>query len=154
MTGYNAVPGQTDDDPLTTASGAFSNTEIIAARSVDLKEDLPFGTVIEVVAHHGAGDPNCGFSVVEDQIGYRVVADSMHPRKRNQIDLLFNTDRDIFAAGRWVNPAVALGVCKDVEIRVVGFVEINSIPRSQKELVLAVEGLPQADAQPLAVKKF
>src|SRR5262245_5115403 len=38
MTGYNAVPGQTDGDPHTTASGARSNPEIIAARSRDLAE--------------------------------------------------------------------------------------------------------------------
>lgn len=153
MTGYNAVPEQTDGDPFTTASGAYSNPEVVAARSVDLKEDLPFGTVIEIVAHNDTSNPNCGYSVVEEQLGLRVVADSMHPRKRNQIDVLLPNDRTIFANNRWVNPAVALGVCKEVEIRVVGKVAIKEIPKTQADLRLAVGVLKSADEQNLAVKK-
>jgi 3D (Asp-Asp-Asp) domain-containing protein len=134
MTGYNAVPEQTDEDPFTTASGAYSNPEVVAARSVDLKEHLPFGTVIEIVSHNDAGNPNCGLGVVEEHIGYRVIADSMHPRKREQIDILLSSEKSIRAAGRIVNPAVALGVCKEVEIRVVGSVAIRDIPDTQEAL--------------------
>lgn len=153
MTGYNAVPEQTDSDPFTTASGAYSNPEVVAARSVDLKETLPFGTVIEIVAHNDNSNPNCGFSVVEEHLGLRVVADSMHPRKRNQIDVLLPNEKTIFANKRWVNPAVALGVCKEVEIRVVGKVAIKEIPKTQDELRLAVGVLEGASLQQLAVKK-
>lgn len=153
MTGYNAVPEQTDGDPFTTASGAYSNPEVVAARSVDLKETLPFGTVIEIVAHNDTSNPNCGFSVVEEHLGLRVIADSMHPRKRNQIDVLLPNEKTIFANKRWVNPAVALGVCKEVEIRVVGKVTIKEIPKTQEDLRLAVGVLKTADEQELAVKK-
>lgn len=153
MTGYNAVPAQTDGDPYTTASGAYSNPEVMAARSVDLKDELPFGTVIEIVTTSASTSPNCGIGVVEDHIGYRVVGDSMHSRKRNQIDLLFINDKVVRAAGRIVNPAVAFGVCKNVEIRVVGKVDIKKIPKTQKELKLAIETLPKADEQVLAIKK-
>ncbi len=153
MTGYNAVPEQTDEDPFTTASGAYSNPEIVVARSVDLKEALPWGTVIEIVGTADTKNPNCGFAVVEEHFGLRVVADSMHPRKVNQIDVLLPNEKTIFANKRWVNPAVALGVCKEVEIRVVGKVSIKDIPKTQQELRLAVGELQQADAQNLAVKK-
>ncbi len=153
MTGYNAVPEQTDGDPFTTASGAYSNPEVVAARSVDLKEDLPFGTVIEVIAHNDPKNPNCGLSVVEEHLGLRVIADSMHPRKRNQIDILLPNEKTIRANGRYVNPAVALGVCKQVEIRVVGKIEIKDIPKTQQGLRLAMGVLESADEQALAIKK-
>lgn len=154
MTGYNAVPEQTDGDPFTTASGAYSNPEVIAARSVDLAEDLPFGTVIEVVPSSAAVSNNCGLSAVEDHLGLRVIADSMHPRKRNQIDLLFVDEKVIKARGTWVNPAVALGVCSDVEVRIVGKIDVKDIPKTQAELKLAMGYLPKAEPQTLAVKKF
>jgi len=153
MTGYNAVPEQTDGDPMTTASGAYSNPEIIAARSLDLADELPFGTVIEIIAQNSTSTPNCGFSVVKKYMGLRVIGDSMHPRKRNQIDVMFHTEPVVRAAGRVVNPAVALGVCKGIEIRVVGKVSIKSIPKTQKALRLAVGLLKEADEQQLAIKK-
>lgn len=153
MTGYNAVPEQTDGDPYTTASGAYSNPEVVAARSVDLKEELPWGTVIEVVAHNDTKNPNCGFSVVEEHLGLRVIADSMHPRKRNQIDVLLPNEKTIYANKRMVNPAVALGVCKQIEIRVVGKVTIKEIPKTQKELRLAIGDIQPATEQNLAIKK-
>lgn len=136
MTGYNAVPEQTDEDPFTTASGAFSDPDIVAARSVDLAEDLPFGTVIKVVP--ATSTPNCGASLVNDFIGLRVIADSMHPRKHNQIDIMFHADDYVRAGGKMVNPAIAFGVCKDVEIQVVGKIDTKNMPRSQQELAKMV----------------
>jgi 3D (Asp-Asp-Asp) domain-containing protein len=145
MTGYNAVPEQTDGDPFTTASGAYSNPEVVAARSVDLAEELPFGTVIEIVP--SSSSPSCGLPLVEHQIGLRVIADSMHPRMRNKIDLLFDQNRTVEVSNKTMNPALALGLCSDVEIRVVGFVEIAKIPRTQTELQAVVR------ASALAVKQ-
>ena len=153
MTGYNAVAEQTDGDPHTTASGAYSNPQIIAARSVDLKEELPYGTVIEVVAKADTSNPNCGIGLVDEYIGLRVVADSMHSRKRNQIDLMFINDKVVRAAGKKVNPAIALGVCKNIEIKVVGKVDIKSLPKTQDSLRTAIGWLPKASAQNLAIKK-
>lgn len=153
MTGYNAVPEQTDGDPYTTASGAYSDPDVVAARSVDLKEDLPFGTVIEIVQHNDTKSPNCGFSVVEEHLGLRVIADSMHPRKRNQIDILLPNEKTVRAAGKVVNPAVALGVCKEVEIRVVGKIDIRDMPKTQQQLRLAVGVLEKAPEQNLAIRK-
>ena len=140
LTGYNAVPEQTDSDPFTTASGAYSNPELIAARSVDLKEELPFGTVIEFVIPEGKSTPPCGLSSVEHLVGLRVVADSMHPRKRNQIDILFDKGDKVQIGKKKVNPAVVLGVCEDIKIRVVGKIEIKDMPKNQTELLAMLGG--------------
>ena len=143
MTGYNAVPEQTNEDPMTTASGARSNPETIVARSRDLAEQLPYGTIIEILPKKGITNP-CGVSAVEHLIGYRIVADTMHPRKKNQIDIMFETGKSVQVGNKKVNPAVALGVCNDIEIRVVGYVDIQKIPKSQMELAARIDGLKLA----------
>jgi len=152
MTAYNAVPEQTDGDPHITASGAFSNPDIIVARSVDLANDLPFGTVIEIT-QTAANVPGCGFSMVENYVGLRVVGDSMHSRKRNQIDVLFDNYSTVTVGKREVNPAIALGVCSNMTIRVVGSVDIKKIPKTQNQLRLAIGQLEKATDQNLAVSK-
>lgn len=140
LTSYNAVPEQTDGDPMTTASGAFSNPEIMAARSVDLKTALPWGTVIKVT-RAGKDSPNCRFGQVEHLIGYRVVGDSMHSRKREQIDILLDQNDTVSVYGKEINPALALGLCSDVTIEVVGHLEsVKDFPKTQAELVAMVEG--------------
>lgn len=151
MTGYNAVVAQTDGDPHITASGAYSNPDIIAARSQDLADELPFGTVIEVTA--ASSSPNCGYGLVDDQVGLRVVGDSMNARMHNKIDILFDTTDTVRAGGKQVNSAIALGTCRRVAIRVVGKLDIKNIPDTQTGLRLAVGMLPRADKQPLAVYK-
>lgn len=125
LTGYNAVPGQTDDDPTTTASGAYSDPNIVAARSRDLAAELPFGTIIDIEPSSHTG--SCGISAVQSQIGLRVIADTMNARMHNKVDVLLKT----------VNAARALGVCK-VTVRVVGHVDIADIPHTQSELAAAV----------------
>src|SRR5271154_3048531 len=86
MTAYNAVPEQTSSHPNITASGAFSDPDVVAARSQDLGTELPFGTVIEVDA--ATSSPNCGYNVVGQQIGLRVIADAMNIKMHNRIDIL------------------------------------------------------------------
>ncbi|MDB5238412.1 MAG: hypothetical protein JWM46_682 [Candidatus Kaiserbacteria bacterium] len=152
MTGYNAVAAQTDGDPYTTASGAYSDPDVVAARSVDLADQLPFGTVIEIDTTSSTST-TCGLSLVDDTVGYRVIADSMHPRKRNQIDLLFHTSDKVRAGGRIVNAAVALGVCKNVSIKIIGHVDIAHMPKNQEELKLAIGQLDKAPAGNLVVSK-
>lgn len=136
LTGYNAVPEQTDDSPFETASGAYTNPEIIAARSRDLASELPFGTIIAIETV--ADTKNCGYSKVAPLIGYRVIEDTMNARYENYIDVLF-----AYENGR--NPANLLGVCKGVTIHVVGHIKslnAGKLPRSQKDLVAIVKGKP------------
>lgn len=142
MTGYNAVPEQTDSDPFTTASGAYSNPEVIAAVSKDLRYgDMPFGTVIEL-SYDGKSN-NCGFSAVKHLIGYRVIADQMNPRFEKKIDILFNEEDKVMIAvngqpAKPVNPARALGECRGVTASVVGRIQIKDIPKSQAELRILI----------------
>ncbi|MBI4089010.1 hypothetical protein HY415_02850 [Candidatus Kaiserbacteria bacterium] len=139
LTAYNAVPEQTDDTPHETASGAFSNPDIVAARSRDLAGELPFGTI---VAFDGTGispDNSCGYGVVEPRIGYRVIADTMNARYADRIDILFDTKRTYRAAsGEVKNAAEVLGVCNGATLRVVGYVDIQDIPETQAELAVLV----------------
>jgi 3D (Asp-Asp-Asp) domain-containing protein len=139
ITGYNAVPGQTDSDPFTTASGAYSNPEIVAARSQDLADELPFGTVIALVPSD-TSDPNCGYPVVSDKIGLRVIADAMNARMHNKVDLLFGTKDTVSVGGRQRNAANALGICSNVKVVVVGHVDIAKVPKTQNELAAMLSG--------------
>lgn len=141
MTAYNAVPEQTDSTPNRTSIGAYTNPDIIAARSVDLADELPYGTVIEIVPVSTSTpfDHKCGRALVEDQIGLRVIADSMNSRMRNKIDLLMDMSDKVKVSGKMINPARVFGVCKNVEIRVVGRIETKKMPKTQDELKLALE---------------
>ncbi len=134
MTAYNALVGQTDGDPSTTASGAFSNPEVVAARSRDLASELPFGTVIRI-ERTAKDTPGCRFSQVESQIGYRVIADTMHSRWTKKIDVLLDETQTVSVEGQEINPGIALGVCRNVTVTVVGSVDINRMPATQAELV-------------------
>lgn len=139
LTGYNAVPAQTDGNPLETASGAYSNPEVMAARSQDLAEELPFGTIIELDGSDIPANNSCGFGVVAHRIGYRVIGDTMNARYTHRIDVLFDTKANYTAAnGAVTNAADILGICKGVSIRVVGKVDIRHIPKTQQALAKLV----------------
>ena len=143
LTGYNAVPWQTDDNPFETASGAYSNPEIIAARSQDLADILPFGTIIAIEGPF-AKQENCGYSAVSPLIGYRVIEDTMNARYRNRIDVLFSTKANyIMSDGHTENAASLIGNCKEVTIRVVGHLDpihTDLLPKTQATLAALVAG--------------
>ncbi|MFZ2983761.1 MAG: hypothetical protein WA053_01625, partial [Minisyncoccia bacterium] len=139
LTAYNAVPGQTDDTPFETASGAYSNPEIIAARSQDLADELPFGTIIELSGANITSENTCGFNAVAPLIGYRVVEDTMNARYTERIDVLLGNDANYtMPNGTVLNAAKVLGICHGVTYRVVGFVDINHLPKTQAGLAALV----------------
>ncbi|MBI5405892.1 hypothetical protein HY972_02555 [Candidatus Kaiserbacteria bacterium] len=147
LTAYNAVPEQTDDNPLETASGAYSNPEVVAARSRDLADVLPFGTIIEIDGSTASKEA-CGYDVVKPLVGYRVIADTMNPRYFDRIDVLFDTKSNyVMADGSVKNAGTVLGVCNGATIRVVGHIGIGRIPKTQIELAAIVGG-----AKALALK--
>ncbi len=152
LTAYNAVPAQTDNDPLVTASGAYSNPEVVAARSGNLADELPFGTIIEIVGPTADPQNTCGYSVVAPIIGYRVIADTMNARYTDRIDVLFSTKSNYrMTDGSVKNAGQILGICSGVSIRVVGHVDItrpNRLPKTQVALVALVTG----DNSTLALK--
>lgn len=133
VTAYNAVPDQTDNTPHITASGAYANSNIVAARSRDLAKQLPFGTIIEI--EPPVLQKTCGYNSVKSQIGYRVIADTMNVDKRNQIDILLNYRNKVSIGNTYKNPSVVFGVCRHVNIHIVGYVSISKIPRTQSQLV-------------------
>src|SRR3989344_6661527 len=150
LTAYNAVAAQTDGNPLETASGAYSNPHIVAARSRDLAEELPFGTIIELDGSNISPDNTCGYHVVARRIGYRVIADTMNKRYTDRIDVLFDTTANYTGTnGSVTNAADILGICKGVTVRVVGRVDIQRIPKTQAELARLVH----ADNGDLALNK-
>ncbi|MDB5195305.1 MAG: hypothetical protein JWO84_489 [Parcubacteria group bacterium] len=133
LTAYNAVASQTDGDPSITASGAASNSEVIAARSLDLASALPFGTVVQIT--RTANDtPGCNFHKVESQIGYRVIADTMNARWTKRVDVELDAGNTVKVEGKSINPGLALGVCSTVTVKVVGHVALSRIPGTQAEL--------------------
>ena len=150
LTGYNAVPEQTDDNPFETASGAYSNPEIIAARSQDLGSELPFGTIIELNGSTITSSKNdCGYGAVAPLIGYRVIEDTMNARYTDRLDVLFGTDATYVSPnGHERNAADVLGNCHGVTYHVVGHVSIKHLPKTQAELAALVE----KQSTPLAVK--
>ncbi len=137
LTAYNAVPAQTDSNPFVTASGAFSNPEVVAARSSDLAYKLPYGTVI-AIERVGSDTPSCNLTPVESQIGYRVIADAMNPRITNTVDVLLDQNKVVSVHGRMVNPARAVGRCGAVSVRIVGKISVKDIPDTQAELAALV----------------
>lgn len=137
LTAYNAVPEQTSNNPFVTASGAFSNPEVVAARSNDLADKLPFGTVIQI-ERAGYDTPSCGYSKVESQIGYRVIADAMNQRIVNTVDVLLDQHKKVSYTGSQINPARALGICGKVTIKVIGRIDVDDIPSTQAELAQMV----------------
>jgi 3D (Asp-Asp-Asp) domain-containing protein len=139
LTAYNAVASQTDNDPSVTASGAISNPEIIAARSRDLAEELPFGTIISIEAS-ATSSPKCGLGAVSPLVGYRVIADTMNSRMNKQIDVLLNENDTVSHEGVATNPSLVLGVCAGVTVHVVGHVDLKDIPKTQADLARIVSG--------------
>ncbi|MFZ1987615.1 MAG: hypothetical protein WAV21_01100 [Minisyncoccia bacterium] len=139
LTSYNAVPGQTDEDPMTTASGLYSNPEVIAARSRDLAKDLPFGTVV-AIERTASDTNNCRFGQVEHLIGYRVIGDSMNARMQNRVDVLLDQNDTVTVGGKSLNPSRVLGVCNEVTVRVVGYMKLKDVPKTQEALVEMLGG--------------
>lgn len=152
LTGYNAVPWQTDSSPTVTASGAYANPEVVAARSQDLGDELPFGTIIALQGPSDDSSGTCGYKAVGGTIGYRVIADTMNARYTNRIDVLFGKkDTYVLGSGVTRNAAGLLGVCPGVAVRVVGFVDISNpgkLPKSQADLAALV-----GKGSPLALNK-
>ena len=149
LTSYNAVPEQTSPTPWLPASGAASNPEVVAARSHDLADKLPYGTIIAVLGPTSSDNgPYCGYDSVQHLIGYRVIADQMNARMHNKVDIQLDQNDTVSVGGKQINPAKVLGACTGVQIQVVGYVNPNHIPSTQAALAKLVSGSQQiASAQ-------
>lgn len=150
VTAYNAVTAQTSNKhPHITASGAPPNAQIVAAVTPMLLRKLPFGTVVRIKADTVAAQPrSCDIRRVQHLIGYRVVLDTMSPNAKGELDVLFPEKAEVsLQNGQRVNPAVALGVCRDVSVEVVEHLDPGgSLPKTQAELIAMIRDQRQANS--------
>lgn len=94
LTAYSSEVSQTDNTPFITATGERVRPGVIAL-SRDLLQRYPYGTQARLLSH------GCGGSVHHRL----VVADTMHPRKRRQVDIWMPSRQQALRWGRctgWV----------------------------------------------------
>jgi 3D (Asp-Asp-Asp) domain-containing protein len=110
-TAYNSMVSQTNAQPFITATGARTGWGIVAVSRDLLGGDLPYGTLVRLrdLGNYHNGRGAGAYQPLLDETVF-VVEDTMHPRKRNQIDLWF---ADYAAALAW-------GV-RQVEVEVVRY---------------------------------
>lgn len=90
-TAYNSLPWQTDGDPHITATGARTTFGIIAASRDLIGSDLPYGSLVRIRDLGGFGNGR-GAGVFQDTLdshGLFIVEDTMHIRKKQQVDVWF-----------------------------------------------------------------
>jgi len=90
-TGYNSHASQTDSTPFITATGARTQPGIIAVSRDLLDEEIPYGSLVRLKDlgnfHNGRGHgKHQDFLDAQDIF---IVEDTLHWRKRNQIDVWF-----------------------------------------------------------------
>lgn len=90
-TGYNSHVAQTNGSPHVTATGTRTRFGVLAVSRDLLQDDLPYGSLVrleDLGGYHGGGGEG-HFQQVLDAQGIFVVEDTMHPRKRQQVDVWF-----------------------------------------------------------------
>lgn len=150
MTAYNAVEQQTSRHPNITASSSSANAQIVVAVTPKLLKKLPFGTVVRFTYSGSTQSQKCGFRYVQNRIGYRIVLDKMNPKMNRDLDILFgNNDMVNIEGGKRVNSSVALGTCRDVSIKIVGFIDMRNqpLPETQNQLLRIIKGQLQAGGE-------
>lgn len=90
-TGYNSLESQTDSTPHITATGAKTKFGVIAVSRDLLSEDIPYGSLVRIkdLGNYYNGRGAGRFQDILDEQGYFIVEDTMHQRKRQQIDVWF-----------------------------------------------------------------
>jgi 3D (Asp-Asp-Asp) domain-containing protein len=111
-TGYNSLASQTDGTPHVTATGTRTRFGVLAVSRDLLAGDLPYGSLVRLrdkgTYYDGRGAGR--YQGLLDGHGLFVVEDTMHARKRQQIDVWFG---DYASAVNW-------GV-RELEVRVVRY---------------------------------
>ncbi len=100
-TAYNSLVSQTDAQPHITATGARTHFGIIAVSRDLLGNIIPYGSLVRLrdlgSYHHSRGVGK--FQALLDQQGLFIVEDTMHPRKRQQIDVWFEYHSEAISWG-------------------------------------------------------
>ncbi len=99
-TGYNSMVDQTDSTPFITSTGQHTRFGIIAVSPDLLSKDLPYGSLVRIqdLGNYYTGRGYGHYQSLLDGQGLFVVEDTMHYRKRDQIDIWF---ADYASAVNW-----------------------------------------------------
>jgi len=99
-TGYNSLVDQTDTTPFITSTGQHTRFGIIAVSRDLLSHDLPYGTLVRIkdLGNYYTGRGYGRYQSLLDGQGVFIVEDTMHVRKRDQIDVWFG---DYASAVNW-----------------------------------------------------
>lgn len=90
-TAYNSIPNQTDSTPFITATGTRTRVGVVAM-SRDMLRVFPYGTRVRIEYANGRGHPYLNGRIF-------VVEDTMHPRKRGQVDVWMPSRRQALQWG-------------------------------------------------------
>ena len=91
-TGYNSEEAQTDSTPFITATGERTRFGIIAvSRDLLGANDIPYGSLVRIkdLGAYRDGHRHGEFQALLDSQNLFIVEDTMHKRKRQQIDIWF-----------------------------------------------------------------
>jgi 3D (Asp-Asp-Asp) domain-containing protein len=99
-TAYNSLESQTNSQPFITATGERTRWGIVAVSRDLLDEELPYGSLVRLrdMGNYHNGRGAGAFQALLDGTDVFIVEDTMHPRKRNQIDVWF---QDYASAVNW-----------------------------------------------------
>jgi 3D (Asp-Asp-Asp) domain-containing protein len=97
-TAYNSIPNQTDSTPFVTATGARTRFGVVAL-SRDLLRRIPYGSIVRIedMGSWANGRGRGAYNRMLSGVNF-IVEDTMHPRKRNTVDVWMPTRR---AAIQW-----------------------------------------------------
>lgn len=90
-TAYNSLESQTDSTPFITATGARTRFGIVAVSRDLLGDELPYGSLVRIrdLGAYHTGNGVGAFQHLLDEQQVFIVEDTMHARKRGQIDVWF-----------------------------------------------------------------
>jgi len=99
-TAYNSLESQTNSQPFITATGTRTRWGIIAVSRDLLSEELPYGSLVRLrdLGNYHNGRGAGAYQTLLDGTDLFIVEDTMHPRKRNQVDIWF---QDYASAVNW-----------------------------------------------------
>lgn len=99
-TAYNSLESQTDSTPDITATGARTKFGIVAVSRDVLSGDIPYGSLVRIrdLGNYHNGRGAGAYQSLLDGHGLFIVEDTMHARKRQQVDLWFP---ELKAARSW-----------------------------------------------------
>jgi len=110
-TGYNSMVDQTDTTPFITSTGQRTRFGIIAVSPDLLGHALPYGSLVRIrdLGNYYTGRGYGRYQSLLDSQGLFIVEDTMHYRKRDQIDIWFS---DYASAVNWGMRKVSVEVIR------------------------------------------